>query len=99
MHACHHGIASNYGPLEATSCYLMLHYVMYGWTGSMFVKPPGAYEFIRAPEPNWDLLPSREITLKAASLILFGEHPKPRAVIKELEGKWLPRGTKVRYVH
>ncbi|MCA9367975.1 hypothetical protein KC887_06995 [Candidatus Kaiserbacteria bacterium] len=51
------------------------------------------------PEANWDLLPSRMLTLKAASLILFGDYPKPRAVIHELERKWLPRGTQIRYLH
>lgn len=77
----------------------MVHAILYDWNGTMYVKAPGAYEFACYPEPNWDLLPSRMITLKAASLILFGENPKPRNIIKELENKWLPRGTRLRYVH
>jgi len=63
----------------------------------MWVKSPGSYEFCVPTEINWDLLPSRMDTLRAASLIMFGEHPKPRAVVHSLEKKWLPRGTKVRY--
>ena len=96
-HACHHGIAANYPALEAATCYLIVHSVWYDWNGRLLVKAPGMYEYDCLPNANWDLLPSRMNTMRAASLILFGEHPKPRTVLKELETKWLPRGTKLRY--
>ena len=76
----------------------MVHSILYNWTGNIVVKAPGEYEFWSYPEPGWDLLPSRMTTLKAASLIMFGYSPKPKQVVRELERKWLPRGTSVRYV-
>ena len=99
LHACHHAIASNYPPLEAATCYLIVHYMLYGWSGRILVKGPGEYEYSCLTDANFDLVPSKATIVHNASLIMFGEQPKPRQVIKELETIWLPRGTKVRYLH
>lgn len=85
-------------PIKAATCYLITHSILYGWNGELEVKPPNSYSFRVMRQPNWEILPSRMDTIKAASLILFDYDPKPRQVTKALEKMWLPRGTTVRYI-
>jgi len=76
----------------------MLHTQLYQWQGRLLLRHSGSSQFAIHPGTS-PLLSRNENVLRAASIILFGEHPTPDQVIESLETTWLPLGTKVRYVH